>query len=449
MSNTAAFRWKAVQQWGAVQQWKAAFHGIEPRRPVSKSAQLLGLLNENLQHSPDRKQHQGQEQNGVANTSPVSTSDTAKIIAQEASTQTLVPSNTHPRSSTWSNDVHDSLMSYVPYASTSTRSSDELFFSDPAQWFEAEVAKGTATISKAHRCLQRLCHDKEKSQEFNTITLRSVDPRAKHVIPKGTDFGFKVLRWLWSSGNIRSSEFMANLDFVSLLGCFLYVEGRQNILWQWFKTDHSVLKRVYGAKELAIQKWQTRLLLLLIKSMLYDQPSEAVRRFMEEWYSFPNVHFKKNVFGQAARPIINYVLNTSSGWPADPILFDTFVADLAQWNPAEIARPMLLLYHPTNPETQPALNYLKSVFSRSDDPQYSPKQREQITTLCLNTAKHLLAEGKQEDAQWILKSASEFQQRSLPRSVPAVTRKNDGKDAASVARGSDCYIDSLESLRIA
>lgn len=218
---------------------------------------------------------------------------------------------------------------------------------DPMDVFEEAAAKGMMTRKAATGCLRA------KRQRILQSSVLSVQDAMKDSMA-----GLQVVRWLRSSGEERTLEFLTDNHLVYELSPFLVAEGLEEVAWEW--ADR--MMRGEGPADL-----NSAIVGSLISSLVtaksniedrnLDTAFSAIIRADQTWKASPQL--PKILL----RPwqVLSW-RSTVEAWkrplPSTP-LFESFVGTANHiQRPLKVDRAHLQLHHPTHPDHQPAVNFL-------------------------------------------------------------------------------------------
>ena len=281
---------------------------------------------------------------------------------------------------------------------------------DPADVFKEAAARGLMTTKRAHGYLLSVRKDVRQSASLSmTEGLRA------------SGAGLQVVQWLKSSSKERDLSFLDNVPFTNVLLQFMVADGLGDLAWSWL--DRLLIRD--GAAILTRTSPSSTLLDAIVRAnteeIELNDAFEAILRGQDMF----KVHEASSTNLHTAWSTLAY-RSTVNSWrhskpPAD--LFEKFVA-IRIGQPMRLERAHLNLHHPTNPDPVQAMAFLQtpSLWShtltkvvdafeskRAGDKDHRPVPNYvvKLTSLALDTVRHLTERGQAEEAQKILSFASQ------------------------------------------
>lgn len=267
--------------------------------------------------------------------------------------------------------------------------------------FEKAVARGLMTETRAHGFL-RLVYSTVKQ----SATLSLADGL------KSTGAALLVLQWLRSSGLERSLSFVSNKPFTQTLVQFMVAEGLEGLVWVWIerlmkaeavsKSEQQVAPEASSAsllRSLATAKTQITLELdgayaaFLKGKTMNKENSLGTRNLLPAWTAIAR----------------NTTVNSWQHTKPSVKLFEPFVAFTRKSSLPHIARirAHLYLYHPTEPSSSLAVQYLSEENTWKDIRPVSraaplPQFIQLLASLGVDTVQHLVQTDQVQEATQIL-----------------------------------------------
>ncbi|ORX99228.1 hypothetical protein BCR34DRAFT_592978 [Clohesyomyces aquaticus] len=278
---------------------------------------------------------------------------------------------------------------------------------NPLAWFLDQVAAGTADIPKAAMALQML----QRNAATATATATATPESAGSGLPRDQPAS-RIAQWLWSSGLENSKAFLEypSALFVGRLIPQLLKEGQEAVVWRWFTYSPHQRASETGTDLVRITSFRAYILKDVVSNQLSNgvDGTQAMSTFLRavKMRDLPGYHVSSRTLRPAGALLVNHIL-AQPQTVVTPELFDKFVKSVEAWTEsAEMIRPLLLLHHPTTPNTEPGLAFLEQTEQSSKylDPS-SPKRRQWLVQLSLGVARQLLAEQRYTDAAWVLQYA--------------------------------------------
>merc|ERR1712093_580939 len=216
--------------------------------------------------------------------------------------------------------MHSLLTNPLFNVSPENKNSNVVFSRDPMDIFSQAVAKGMMTTSYAKACLSA-----KKIQIIRSSVLNVRDGM------RDSGAGLKVLKWLVSSGTTNNTEFLKDVAFVKIMMEYTVAEGLQEAAWKWVKKSLDNLPAL---------------------SLLSGEEFSGAQKEIVGPLLLPPGWFliRASVMPHSSRP------------PATESAFESFLSliPVIAKHPARYFAHLSLL-HPTSPNPDLALNYIRSI----------------------------------------------------------------------------------------
>jgi hypothetical protein len=382
--------------------WRFKIHPPLPLTP-RESTQLLNLLTTSFRHQLDREHGAvlsaaGANSKASANISSLKPAPGKHRRHSQSKPDVTIPTDRH---------LHSILTNplFKDVKKESGTSSQQL--RDPMEIFDEACAKGFMKVEYAAACLKA---KKRKIVRSSALSVRDA--------MRSSGAGSKTLKWMFSSGVTNDNSFLVDEAFSEILVDFLVAEGLQPVIWTWLETLFSRISS--GSTELATAspvKDATRLLHHLVRAETSGSVSLDV--------AFRSLEMAKDMLSGLRcelRPVLKKaglylyretVLRHASHPASSPEMFDLFLSIVPKFSVhKKITLSHLLLHHPTKPDAEPALKYLKKgkeLTSTAPDPEAErvdikakDSRDGRIISLALDTAGFLLERDQHSKAQWVM-----------------------------------------------
>lgn len=312
---------------------------------------------------------------------------------------------------------------------------------DPMDWFDEQVALGTATLETAERCLSMNCRRPPGRSS-----------RESSLIMKNSQAGSRVLSWLWASRPGTLQDIGRNVKFSSLLINHLVAENRSDVVWKWIQ-----ITRTHPASTELGLRGLFLMALVKAESRFGSGPDAAVKHYLRAFYHILDVvgievdmplskshrlNIRPNVRSTQylkSSGILLRLLFQKPRFHTSTDLFQQFVETLPYWDKHSIVnRARLLLYGHYKPNPSAALKLfrtadmhqsgtLSSSYNSSNDILWNTD----ALTFGVDTAQALLEQGRYGQATWLVG----FLQRNFPDKFELL---NDPQRASRVQKFLDC-----------
>ncbi|KAJ4305370.1 hypothetical protein N0V90_000901 [Kalmusia sp. IMI 367209] len=397
---------------------------IHPQLPLTprESQQLLNLLTTSFRTHLDREYPVGAPESPL----PSSTTQIAKVEQDRR-----VPSSYNSAS-----DHIDSILSNPLFARKPRRRGSESaaveVLKDPLSWFLDQVAIGTADIPKAILCLGAL----KRSQQS--------------PLDNGRRPASIIAGWLHASGQETSSDFLAiplNMkgapreSLVTKLVPMLLAEGNQAPLWRWF-----TYKPEQDTGSISIQNALFRQRLL--KSMV-----NAARNRDEAFAIFLRAY---RIMQGAKHDLDFKILQVAGGRLVDMIvadpkvpctteLYEAFALSIRGWlwSWSKVVESMLCLCHPTQPNAQPGLAFIKDPKGAIRHINVKKSKQRFLVRMCLGVAQQLIEEERFSDAQVAMEFTKEHFAELVLVKLDTTTRKVEEQEKIDEEKKNIAMLDRL------
>ncbi|PVH87298.1 hypothetical protein DL98DRAFT_510160 [Cadophora sp. DSE1049] len=384
---------------------KLKIHHPLPLNP-RESKQLLNLLTASFRQQLDTE-HPQFRIDGTTNTSREHQS--TRRSRRSSFSDEKTPTDRH---------MHSLLTNPLFNIFPENRNSNVVFSRDPMDIFSQAVAKGMMTTSYAKACLTA-----KKVQIVRSSVLNVRDGM------KDSGAGLKVLKWLVSSGTTNNTEFLKDVAFVKIMMEYMVAEGLQEAAWKWVKKSLDKLPRLpllFGEEFSRAQKEIVGPLLLLVRAEAADSgsPTSLDAAYM-------GMSRAAGYLGGLSTPEVNKILGPP-GWflirasvmpqssrpPPSENAFESFLSliPVITKSPARYFAHLSLL-HPTSPNPELALDYIRSIVSKSGQKRSRSKPATESDhhniQLGLDTANFLLQHHRYSEADEVM----EFLRSHYPKQL--------------------------------
>lgn len=227
--------------------------------------------------------------------------------------------------------------------------------------------------------------------------------------------GFKVLRWLISSGQFEQNSFLKDHSFTFILTRFLVYEGLQEAAWTWVKRSLEQISRLPSVKDKtrdSVAELAQPLQILIEAELNHRSSPDSACSFLSRAAETLSHTYEPHSFSLALRGPVAAITRASRQptdahvyRPASESAFEKLLDVVAKFRPKGRAyyTAQLCLVHPTKPSSLPALEYLRSV--DADGPEKTPvsmKRESAVVWLGLKCSDLLLSEGDTSNAHWVM-----------------------------------------------
>ncbi|KAF2500260.1 hypothetical protein BU16DRAFT_241470 [Lophium mytilinum] len=408
---------------------------IHPQLPLTprESQQLLSLLTSSFRRHLDR------EHPAVAGASPAQASRRRKSFSKSAAQDVaLNATSSHlPISRLLESVLANPLLAHKPSRQHGRLSVSGIqgFSSNPEQWFRDRVADGSASIYTAFLYADAM------SKTPNVTTTSGISSSNKA--------GTEIVQWLWASGLETTPAFVENHAFHTMLATLLIQERNERPLWRWLGPDlHRALENT-GVSPAQIARFRSRLLKSVVLCKvdgtggLEDAITAHLHACSLEKHPSKSVKFAE--FFTAGACIVNNITANSHGISLSS--YDAFLGSIEKWcSNAEGFKAQLLLHHPSTPDLDPALQYLRKMAPTFAYPK-NPQMRYFLVNLSLTLARGLLAEERFGDGLWVL----DFLKEEFPEEVgwkPSVANTATEEHNLDISKDEQENLQLLESLNV-
>jgi hypothetical protein len=264
--------------------------------------------------------------------------------------------------------------------------------------FDQAVAKGMMTVDYARVLL------KENKRLIMVSSALDVQ-ECLGVSQAGT----KVLRWLVSSGATNDLSFLRDEAFAAILIEHLVAEDLQEVVWAWVKTS---LERVPELSKLegraatqARREIVTPLLQLVIAEAKTVASLDKAYMCLSRAAGYLNGVSSETMI-KIFQPLGRFLLNETISGQATRITssasdYESFLSLLPVMFPLrkiDLYTAHLHLFHPTNPEPNLAMHFLKNSDRHDKHDSTVLGQTQEVVQLGLDTAKYLLENDRVHEA---------------------------------------------------
>jgi hypothetical protein len=303
---------------------------------------------------------------------------------------------------------------------------------DPMDTFDRAVANGMMTTHYAHTCL------KMKKLDLIRSSVLSVREGMRE-----SGAGLKVLKWLISSGTTKDLTFLKDVQFGRVLFEFMVAEGLQEAIWPWIKKAFQDIPSLALLEPHAYEQARTD----IVNPLKYLVSAEcSPGESLDAAYTCMSraTGYLKGLKASTIRQVLGspgiFLLKQSAADrgdrpPPSETAFESFLSLVpVMTRHIDLHLAQLALLHPTKPDPELALNFLRALdSSRVAEPQMFRRNAYHVE-LGLDAAKYLLENGRFTEAEWVMEHLSSLYPKQL-----GVKRNRQIKEANAEAS-------SLESL---
>ncbi|KAH8593387.1 hypothetical protein B0O99DRAFT_211301 [Bisporella sp. PMI_857] len=258
---------------------------------------------------------------------------------------------------------------------------------DPMVVFEHAVSMGMMTLTSATHCLV---------QQKRIVVQSPATSIQQGMQDSGA--GLKVVKWLTSSGLANTNNFLKDKQFSKILMQFIVAENIQHVAWIWIKrairesrgiSEHSRVKPSDFSNPLMCLVWAE-----IQGSGTLDNAVSCLSKAAGHVVEL-NDYQRSLVLGHSARYLVRQITEKHSriSKPAFESLA-IFISRFSAWSKYE--NSLLDLFHPSRPNANLALSYLKTVSA------VQKGMANRDINLGLYTAKFLFEKNKVADAEWVM-----------------------------------------------
>ncbi|KAI9709767.1 MAG: hypothetical protein M1820_003170 [Bogoriella megaspora] len=380
--------------------FKALSSKIHPQLPLSprESQQLLSILTTSFRQNLEREH-------------PSGSSSTSESILHEklrGRAPASVKSTVAPSSHDSAHNVLQAMLSSPHFVKPRQRSLSpgrrEIPGSDrahayPVEWFQDQVARGTASMDSVETCLQNLSPALflHKQSDYHSHAAEVME------------------NWIWASGLTEGLQFVAAIGTTRNLVYLLVKYGHEDTLWRWM--NHAVAAR-HNTIDIQPTTVATRLESLLTflanaRSQILKSVEAPFLTLFEALRKWPSEQARLQPESKSKRPMTNGLgtflkkqLISRRIVLDDPVMFENFLASASQWSSSKLhalTRAQLMLVHPKDPDATEAFYLIQA---------YQTRNRLKHATaswikLHLDTARLLLGQERFKDASLTLNLARE------------------------------------------
>ncbi|KAL4969577.1 uncharacterized protein BDV14DRAFT_85205 [Aspergillus stella-maris] len=381
--------------------WKN-LHAPLPRTP-RQSQQLLDTLTSSFRRELDREHP------------PNASSQVSSVGAINAPTDDR-SSQENPHSSSYATDKHLSVILEHPLfrlspntGSLGTRAKGGVM-EHPMVRFDGLMATGNATVSRVFSCIR------------TQVLLASYHPNDLFVKElRDSGAGSRLVNWWLSMDwDIKRKFFTQDLSIFGQMTKIMVVDGKQDmvITWLGLLSDPQICREKLGLNAHTMQYAFSRLLGLFLKaeSEYGGGMSSALRYYIDAAgmiSSFEGESYEMNprqTLGKPGAWLMGLMMNQSSGkdkFDCPAKLYEDFAAVLMATSPsANLLKAIMPLYHPTTPNAEPVVRYLRAIqpeFLESAKPIY----RERIMRAGLDALRILIDAGDTKNCAFLARFLQE------------------------------------------
>ncbi|KAH7330201.1 hypothetical protein BKA65DRAFT_53800 [Rhexocercosporidium sp. MPI-PUGE-AT-0058] len=381
---------------------KLKIHHPLPLNP-RESKQLLNLLTTSFRQQLDSEHPQFRDSAAITSLDHQST---RRLRRSSFSDHEKTPTDRH---------MHSLLTNPLFSLSPGNRNSNVVLSKDPMDIFNNAVANGMMTTSYANACLAA-----KKSQIIHSSVLNVRDGM------KDSGAGLQVLKWLVSSGTANRIDFLKDIEFAKIMMEYMVAEGLQEAAWKWVKKSLENIPKLSllsGEEFAQAQKEVVWPLLLLVRAEAAASTStislDAAYMTMSRAAGYLKGFSASEMTGILGPPgwflIRTSVMPGSSRPPPSETAFESFLSliPVILRNPARYFAHLSLL-HPTKPNPDLALDYIRSIDAQGEHraPQSKASDHHNIQ-LGLDTANYLLVHHRYTEADEVM----EFLRSRYPKQL--------------------------------
>lgn len=272
---------------------------------------------------------------------------------------------------------------------------------DPMEVFDLAVAKGMMNLHYARACLNA-----KKRDIIQSSVLKVRDGM------KESGAGFKVLKWLISSGTANNNEFLKDVPFAYVLMEYMVAEGLQEFVWKWIQRAFQGIPRYWTIRDPILHKATRREIIGPLYLLVRAEASENVSldaayiclSRAAGYVKGTTIPQMRDLLGSPGWFLFHEATRLHSERPTpSPSAFDSFFSliPVLSNNPA-YQLGHLSLIHPSEPSADLALEFLRGR-ERADSFTSVRRTRDHCNVhLGLDTAKFLLEHERYGDAEWVM-----------------------------------------------
>lgn len=287
---------------------------------------------------------------------------------------------------------------------------------DPMTIFEASVARGSATVATAERCLEKVLalRDDLSYQDGQTALQQE-------------QAGARILKWLWGSSLREAQDFVQMLSTMTLLCEAIVRERNEEFVWSWLQTESENFDEIPDVK----YRWRSFLLASLVQAKLNVTPDRTANRVIQ---SLLEVRTQKQrsdfeLFRtMSLKPAITMLQRSMVKSPfqqTDPNLWDQLIqlADLevprrkSQRHTAFNLVTRLQLYHPVAPNADPILQAWLSLPKEPSPYADQPKAQKAMSLDIIRAIAIFKSKKRDGDARILVDIAKDHLQADLFKKV--------------------------------
>lgn len=301
---------------------------------------------------------------------------------------------------------------------------------DPLASFDGLAAAGLVDIQFIVRCLRY------------HLTLAGKSPASLREYMKRSKAGSKVASWWWSADADARKKLLANPTLTSALFKFMVAEGLQDRIMQWLRMlmEHDL--GGHNGQVSADFAWEAFPRLLgdfMIAEKWYGHGLHSVTEYYVQacrmLLSMHDPPYDRQMVTSMRRPgvrlgfwIVDNESNQSREIPA--ALYDNYIALVSTLldtppylRPQKFLLASLPLYHPTNPNPRPLLN-----FARDPGPtgphSWNNAKRQVFIKAGFEAIRILIEKGESRDAMYL----TDYVQQLLPKEAPETSKPSTEQD---------------------
>lgn len=298
---------------------------------------------------------------------------------------------------------------------------------DPMDTFDRAVANGMMTPHYAHTCL------KMKKLDLIRSSVLSVRDGMRE-----SGAGLKVLKWLISSGTTKDLAFLKDVQFGRVLFEFMVAEGLQEAIWPWIKKAFQDIPSLALLEPPAYEQARKD----IVNPLRYLVSAEcSPGESLDAAYNCMSraTGYLKGLRASTMRTVLGppglLLLKESAADrgdrpPPSEIAFESFLSLVpvmtGRYIDLHLAR--LSLLHPTKPDPELALNFLRTLDSSRVAEAPRSRHNAYHVELGLDAAKYLLENGRFTEADWVMKHLSTLYPKQL-----GIKRNRQAKEANAEA----------------
>lgn len=309
----------------------------------------------------------------------------------------------------------------------------------PMEVFDLAVAKGMMNVNYAKALLKA---DKRAIVESHLLDVREG--------MRESGAGLKVLKWLKSSGTANDLKFFQDEAFGGILVEYLVAEGLDEAVWTWIKKSFEEIP-LLSSLEVPLWKHARReivtplMLLIKAKSIGHGSLDSAYMCLSRAagYLKGMSTAMMVNILGPPGHYLAVEALSTHSIRAASNASdFESFISLLpvifVEGKSLEYYTARFNLIHPTQPNVDSALEFLKTIGPEPCRPAF----KRGYIQLGLDSANYLLEKDRVKEALWVM----DVLRVNFPKQLGVFAEQ---KKQLEEAKAEASVMELLEGLRLA